>query len=657
MIANYCHRSSFWKLFAAGLLLLTLVGPTASVGQSPRTSPVPETGQTALLGPIDVVASPNGKTLYVAGADAKQISVVDADGGKVSQSIAMPAEPTGLVLSPDGATLYVTCAASEGTVAVVDVKSGKVDRSISVGYWPIGPAISPNGKTLYVCNRFDNNVAVVGLATGRITLAPTTREPYAAAVTPNGKSVFVINHLPLDRADTYDVAAVVTVIDTATNKTKTIRMLNGSTCMRGICVSPDGRHVYATHLLSRYQMPTTQVERGWMNTNALSIIDARRKKLINTVLLDDVDLGAANPWGVACTADGKTICVTHAGTHEMSIIDGAALTDKLINMPATKEEARAASRDGDREVYSSLTAADVPNDLRFLHGLRRQVLLTTGKPRQKPTVNGLRGLVVVESRAFVAGYFTDNLAVVDLEPKPGDLEPSDLVSTITLGPAPELSVHRRGEMLFNDATLCHQHWQSCDSCHPDARVDALNWDLMNDGMGNPKNVRSMLLAHKSPPSMSLGGLSDAPAAVRSELAHLLFAIPTEEDAMAIDKYLESLEPVPSPYLVDGKLSTAAQRGKKLFFDAKVDCAKCHPEPLFTDMLMHDVGSRGQYDRRDTFDTPTLIECWRTAPYLHDGQYTTLKDLFAEGKHGLRGGDVGKLSEQQIRDLVEYVLSL
>jgi cytochrome c peroxidase len=157
--------------------------------------------------------------------------------------------------------------------------------------------------------------------------------------------------------------------------------------------------------------------------------------------------------------------------------------------------------------------------------------------------------------------------------------------------------------------------------------------------------------------MSSGVLSDAEAAVRSEVTHLLFAIPTEEDAVAIDKYLKSLKPVPSPYLVNGKLSPAAQRGKKLFFDAKINCAKCHPEPLFSDMLMHDVGSRGQYDRRDTFDTPTLIECWRTAPYMHDGRYTTLKDLFAEGKHGLRGGDVGKLSEQQTRDLVEYVLSL
>ncbi len=636
MIANYCRRSSFRKLFAAGLLL-TLVGPTSLVGQSPPTWPVPETSQSALLGPIDVVASPDGKTLYVAGAHAKMVFVVDADGGKISQSIAMPAEPTGLVLSPDGATLCVTCAAPEGIVAVVDVDSGKVRRSIPVGHWPIGPAFSPDGKTLYVCNRFDNNVTVVSLKTRKTTVVPTTREPYAAAVTPDGKSVFVINHLPNERADAYDVASVVTVIDVATNKTQTIRLPNGSTGMRGICVSHDGRYVYATHILSRYHLPTTQVERGWMNTNALSIIDARRRKLINTVLLDDVDRGAANPWGVASMTDGKTICVAHAGTHELSIIDAEALVEKLLTLPEKRDPS---------SPYAQ-TTADVPNDLAFLTGLRRRVTLRG----DGPAINGPRGIAVVGTKALVAAYFTDNLAVVDLRSKQ-----DNLVDTIALGPVPRMSVQRRGEMLFNDATLSFQHWQSCATCHPDARADALNWDLTSSGLGNSKNTRSMVLAHKTPPSMS-GVQSEAKMAVRGNLMHILFARRAEEDAAAIDKYLESLEPLPSPYSVDGKLSPAAGRGKKLFFDEKINCAKCHPATLLTDMQMHDVGSRGKYDDHDKFDTPTLIECWRTAPYLHDGRYTTLKDLFTKGKHGLTGGDVGELSEQQTRDLVAYVLSL
>jgi len=44
-----------------------------------------------------------------------------------------------------------------------------------------------------------------------------------------------------------------------------------------------------------------------------------------------------------------------------------------------------------------------------------------------------------------------------------------------------------------------------------------------------------------------------------------------------------------------------------------------------------------------------------ANHLHDGRYGRLKELFIEGRHGLRPGH--DLSEQQIDDLVEFVLSL
>ena len=60
---------------------------------------------------------------------------------------------------------------------------------------------------------------------------------------------------------------------------------------------------------------------------------------------------------------------------------------------------------------------------------------------------------------------------------------------------------RRGEMLYNDGSMCFQQWQSCASCHPDGRVDGLNWDLLNDGMGNPKQTRSELYNHVTPPTM------------------------------------------------------------------------------------------------------------------------------------------------------------
>ena len=609
-----------------------LVGCLLAMGESAEDKPV------AYLGPETIVAHKDGTTLFVAQRDADQIAVMQMPAGKVLQRIALPAEPTSMVLSADGKTLYVTAAGPKSTVCAIDTASAKISFTLPAGHTATGVAVSPDGKRLYVCNRFNNDVWVFDLPEKKQTArVPVVREPVGAVITPDGKTLFVINHLPIDPSDSYDVAAVISVLDTESLKVSNLRLPNGSTGLRGVCITPDGKHVLATHILARYQLPTTQLERGWMNTNALSIIDAANKRLINTILLDNVDLGAANPWGLA-TADGQTLVVTHAGTREISVIDLPGVLKKLdaIHSGAIKEVQPGI-------IYSgSFTALDVPNDLAFLVDLRRRIKLPG---------HGPRGVAVVGQTAYVTQYFSDSLAAVDLSPS---VSPARAVQEIALGPKPQLTVQRRGELLFNDATICFQQWQSCASCHPDARVDGLNWDLLNDGMGNPKNNRSMLLAHQTPPAMTEAVRGGAEEAVRSGITHILFAVRPEEEAVAMDEYLKSLKPVPSPYLIDGKLSPAAERGRKLFFDPKVGCAKCHPEPLYTDMKMYDVGSRGEFDRRDDFDTPTLIESWRTAPYMHDGRYSTMKEVFTKGKHGLNGV---KLTPEQIDDLVEFVLSL
>ena len=609
-----------------------LVGCLLAMGEAAEDKP------GAYLGPETIVAHKDGTTLFVAERDANQVAVVQVPAGKVLHRIALPAEPTSMVLSADGKTLYVTAAAPKSTVCAIDTASAKISFTLPAGHTATGVAVSPDGKRLYVCNRFNNDVWVFDLAEKKQTArVPVVREPVGAVITPDGKTLFVINHLSIDPSNSYDVAAVISVVDTDNLKLSNIRLPNGSTGLRGVRITPDGKHVLATHLLARYQLPTTQLERGWMNTNALSIIDAANKKLINTILLDNVDLGAANPWGLH-TADGQTLVVAHAGTREISVID----------LPGVLKKLEAIHSGGVKEVqpgiiYSgSFTALDVPNDLAFLVDLRRRIKLPG---------HGPRGVAVVGQTAYVTQYFSDSLAAVDLSPS---VSPARAVQEIALGPKPQLTVQRRGELLFNDATICFQQWQSCASCHPDARVDGLNWDLLNDGMGNPKNNRSMLLAHQTPPAMTEAVRGGAEEAVRSGITHILFAVRPEEEAVAMDEYLKSLKPVPSPYLIDGKLSPAAERGRKLFFDPKVGCAKCHPEPLYTDMKMYDVGSRGELDRRDDFDTPTLIESWRTAPYMHDGRYSTMKEVFTKGKHGLNGV---KLTPEQIDDLVEFVLSL
>jgi YVTN family beta-propeller protein len=612
--------------------------------------------QPTCLSPTAVAATPEGKWLFVACATGKQIVAFDVARGTVAKSVPLPDAPSGLALSPDGARLYVTCAAPQSHVSVLDAASGKVLATLPAGHTAMAPVLSGDGKTLFVCNRFNNDVSAIDLQTGREqSRIPVQREPVAADITRDGRFLLVANHLHTGRADAKHVAAVISVIETASRKViKELSLPDGSGLLNDLRVSPDGKYAVVTHLLPRFRLPATQLDRGWMNSNAATIIDLARMEVLNTFLLDNIDRGAANPWGIAWSADGATLLIAHAGSHEVSVVDFPATLAKLAKVPA--------ALDGSKPVdpfSASHVQADVPNDLAFLVGLRHRVKLPQNDL-------GPRAVVVLGQRAYVANYFSDSLSLLDLgspQSKPQSIPLSPELAGGGAGrlssPLDRMTPARKGEFYFHDAGICFQGWQSCASCHPgQARVDGLNWDLLNDGIGNPKNTKSLLLSHRTPPAMSMGVRETAETAVRAGIRHILFAVQPEEVAAAIDEYLKSLTPVPSPHLVNGRLSDSARRGEKLFKDRRVGCATCHPLALFTDLQTYDVGTRGRLDQRsDRFDTPTLIEAWRTAPYLHDGTAATMREVLTSGNPHDEHGKTAHLTPRQLDDLAAYVLSL
>jgi cytochrome c peroxidase len=264
---------------------------------------------------------------------------------------------------------------------------------------------------------------------------------------------------------------------------------------------------------------------------------------------------------------------------------------------------------------------------------------------------GPRGLALSPDGALlaVAAYFSGRVALIDTKE-------GKVAATVALGPQPEPDAVRRGETIFHDATHCFQSWLSCATCHPEGgRADGLNWDLLNDGIGNPKNTKSLLLSHKTPPVMAHGIRENMETAVRAGMKFIQFTVRPEEDAQAIDEYLKVLEPVPSPRRANGKLSDSAKRGEMVF--RKADCAGCHPGPLYTDMKSYDVGIGTGTEAGLTFDTPTLIELWRTAPYLYDGRAVTMEEVLTKYNPEDKHGKTSHLSKQEIADLVEYLLSL
>ena len=155
--------------------------------------------------------------------------------------------------------------------------------------------------------------------------------------------------------------------------------------------------------------------------------------------------------------------------------------------------------------------------------------------------------------------------------------------------------------------------------------------------------------------MALGIRPDAESAVRAGIRHIQFAVRPEEDAVALDEYLKSLKPVPSPYLAKGKLSKSAKRGRKLFESA--GCASCHTGELYTDFQTHNLGIGKWLDEGKSFDTPTLIEVWRTAPYLYDGRAATIEDMLKKHNVDNKHGQTSDLSGKQAKDLAAFVLSL
>ena len=560
-----------------------------------------------------------GGFLHVVPSGQKRVISLNLRTGETKLVTEIDHEPTGF--TTEGKRLIYT---GSGRLTIYPPPGVRSSGSISTatGAGAMAPVVSPDGETVYVCNRFENSVAFVNSRRKVIAKVPAPREPVTAAVTPDGKSLFVAGHLPEQSSLESHVAAMVRVVDTVARKAETdILLPNGSTGVRGVAISPDGKWVFVTHILARYTVHTTQLEQGWINTNALTVIDVHRRKLHATVLLDDVDNGAANPWAVAVSPDSKTVYVTHSGADELSVID-------LPGMLAAIE-----AHDGDPS-----------NQLSFLYDVRRRIQLP-GKGPQALAVDG---------DAVWVGYRYSNLVT--------RVGPGEGIKSYPLGAEAEMTEERRGEMMFNDASLCFQRWQSCSSCHPDARADGLNWDLINDGIGNPKNTKSLVNSHRTAPVMWTGVRPDAEYAVRSGLRHIQFSVPVEEEAKAIDAYLKSLKPEPGPN-VD---MAAVERGQKLF-SGEAGCVACHPLPLYTDNQLHDVGTHGKFDftagadgqrvRQTRFKTPSLLEAWRTGPYLHDGRYRALREVITDGNHGDRRGTTSHLSKEQIDDLAAFLRSL
>ena len=536
--------------------------------------------------------------------------VLLSESGESEQRWEFAESPTGI--TSYGSNIYVTSSQDEGYITAINLENNNIAYKTATGMGACAPIMSHDGKKVYVLNRYKATVTEVDAASGEVLReAAVLREPCAATLTPDGKYLYVNNFLPAQRADVDYVAADVSVINCDTfQKIKDIKLSNGSNALRGIACSTDGNYIFVSHNLGRFQVPTSQLQQGWMNTNAVSVIDASTQTLIGSMSIDEPDRGAGGVWDIACNSD--YLIVSQSGTHEISIIEYAPMIEKL-------------------KAYPDHSKMDY--DLYFMRGIRTRLPING---------NGPRNMTLKDGKLYLPTYFSDTLNIVNISDQQVDF--------VAYNPHRVESPADIGERAFNDAALCFQNWQSCNGCHPgDGRTDGMNWDLMNDGIGNPKNCKSMLLSFDTPACMISGIRAHAGLAVRAGYKFIQFCDIPEDIAYNVDEYIKSLKPLKSPYLVNDELSEKALAGRKVY--EKYGCADCHSGPNYTDMKMHRIGEDVEFEAG--WDTPTLREVWRTAPYLFDGRAATMEEVFMVHKHGIDG----KISRKDAEALAEYVNSL
>jgi cytochrome c peroxidase len=209
-----------------------------------------------------------------------------------------------------------------------------------------------------------------------------------------------------------------------------------------------------------------------------------------------------------------------------------------------------------------------------------------------------------------------------------------------------------GRYLFFDPLLSADHDLSCAHCHrPVGFLRRFFWDGRANSLAD--QAKGPLFARdemNNSPHQIERELNNQPA-YRRMFAEAFHLQPSEE--ITYTMLLQSLSAFESTLISlnsrydryahgdDDALTGAEKHGLNIFRGVALGCSQCHTPPLFANDelevtgvpnalgLPFDAGAgRLAPSRalRGAFKTPTLRNIERTAPYMHAGQFTTLRDV-------------------------------
>jgi YVTN family beta-propeller protein len=589
--------------------------------------------------PLNLAVSDDGKYLYVVAEEGNALLVVDSEKQKVTQKVYVGTRPHSIVLSKDGKTAYVSNQWSDN-VSVVDLIKFRVTDTLHTGSGPAGIALSADGKYLYAANSNSADLSVIDISAGKeIKRLTAGNSPAGVKINPDGSKVFVTSRRTLSKPFGDTIRCELTVLNDNKQRVAERRDIKSAYMMENISFTPSGDLAIMPLIRPKNNVPTIQVERGWMMTNGIGIVELKPSGKTVQLLLDEPNSYYADPFDIAITPDGKKAFVSHAGVDRISVIDLDAVR-KLIDE----------STDKMLDIYADYL------------GLSDRFVL-----KRIPTGANPKGLALSPDgkKLYVAEHLQDRIAVINTE----TMETS---GTISLGGSGRITVARRGRQLLNNAGHTFQNQYSCYTCHPDAHEDGLVYNMASKDMGrNMTNTQSLRDIGETAPFKWNGknltvykqdGMRFSTVLTRTEAF-------SYKDLDALASYI--MTGIPNPpnlqYNPDGELTEAQKRGKAIFERTKDmsgyeipvvnRCVTCHPAPFYTNRKMADVGTLAASDDSILFDTPHLNNIFASPPYLHDGRATTLEEIWTLYGKTEQHGTVNDLTKTQLNDLVEYLKSL
>jgi len=606
-----------------------------------------------------------------------------------SHLTAAPAEATGLVrhksgpiaISQDGASLWVVNT-DANTVTRIAAGPDTVVATIPVGDTPRNIAISPNGAQVWVTNYVSNTVSVIDAATNTVTQTlPTLLGPFGVCFAPSGAKVYVVNQIS-DSLLTFD-AGTQAVIDRDVLAHRP----------RAIAVTNDGTRVMVQHFISL----NTLMQTNFFDASGGSL-SAAFESVANPVCASDggypgvvqaisVAPGDTTLWIPVLDVNpqnGEVSCPGGAGELTLNTTLQAVVREVRI---ATRTEITENANGGRRRLNSAGANVQMPSDVGFTTNgfaylpcsFSNNVLkINTGSnpPTTLMTIpvgdypDGI-ALSPTSNRAYVHNFLSRNVMVIDTDT-------DTVIDTIQTTPETLSAEVLNGKKLFHTATgaLSTNNRIACAGCHPEGAHDGANWDFSHFGDGK-RNTQTLPGIAVTPPFHSIGDRDEIQDFEKNiEVLHFGAGLAENPDNPAIGPpnagrsqdlddmvaFVNSLRlRGDSPYRnpADQSLTASAAAGKVLFESDELQCRFCHPEPLFTDNLLHDVGTFLSVDTSgyQGFDTPSLRNIYDTDPYLHAGTATALQQVVSSLNSNGQHGKTSQLNTTQRNDLIAYLRSI